>query len=228
MSSRNRITKNMQNAIAAQQALIAAVQTRVEKLKGSGTEDAPAHVAVEWARIVKIASTDGFAQQVALLKGGLSLDALITAIPRLKTETDKLGYVQAKTVEKCLKVIDGFASRTSEAMGDYVAQVIFAALHNGGDLSLNGAQASLSRKVSNEGNSESLGTRSNYSPGTASAQASQVREVVRLLGLGSTVKGARNDVMHLDEKKVETLREIFALDGSVNTDEEQSELEAQE
>ena len=203
-----RITKNQAHAIETRDALVAAISLRVQKLT-----DRNEHVATEWARITKSATTDGFTNQLALLKGGIDLAPLLAAIPRHKSETDKNGYVQAKTVEKVMKVINAFATQTSDAMGDYVVQVIYNALHNGGSLSLNGAQASLSKRVSNEGSSEALKSRGNYTPGTASSQASQVREVVRMLDLGETTKGKRNDIMTLHPKRVEQLREIFNLDG---------------
>lgn len=210
-TNQKRITKGMQRAIETRDALIAAVATRVEKIKGTGTDEAPAIVAVEWSRITKIAQTEGFVAQLALLNGGIDLAPLIASIPKLRSETPKEGYTQAKTVEKVMRVIDGLASRTSVSMGDYVTQVIYSALVNGGALSMNGALSSLSRRVSNEGNSEALPSRANYSPGTASAQASQVREVVRMTGLGTTTKGKRGDVLTLDPKRVEVLREVFAL-----------------
>lgn len=207
MSNANRISKGLKIALALRDALVAAVSVRVEKLTTAGS-----HVAVEWAGITKTLQTEGFANQLALLNGGIDLAPLVRMLPLLKGETVPVNYVQAKSVQKMLKVIDAFASQSGAAMGDYTVQVLYNALHNGGSLSLNGAQASLSRRVSNEGSSETLATRGNYTPGTASAQASQVREVVRVLGIGSTVKGKRNDTLTLDPARVEALRAILGIE----------------
>lgn len=188
--------------------LVAAVDRRVSKLEEKGE-----HIAVEWARIKKIAQTEGFNNQIALLNGALDFAPLLAAIPRLKTETTPTGYVQAKTVEKILKVVDAFCVKSDDPLGTFIVQVVYTALHNGGALSLTGAQASLSRRVSNEGLSESIPHRAGYSPGTASSQASQVRCALAMLGLADIIKGKRDDVLHIKGERMPELRELFAMQG---------------
>jgi hypothetical protein len=203
-----KITEGQTEAQSIADALLAAVNARVSKLEAKGE-----HIATEWARIKKTVQTEGFNNQVALLNGALDFAPLLAAIPRLKTETTPTGYIQAKTVEKILKVVDAFCVKGSDPLGTFVVQVVYTALHNGGSLSLTGAQASLSRRVSNEGRSESIPHRAGYSPGTASSQASQVRCALAMLGLADIIKGKRDDVLHLKGERMGELRALFAMQG---------------
>lgn len=209
MSNRkNRISKNQETAIALRDAMVGAISARVQNLIEN---EKP--VAVEWAGIVKTIDGEngqGFVNALAALQGFIDFAPMLAILPNFdKTKVHATAYVQAKTVVKVVNLAHALAGGTSDKLSAYTLQVLAAALDNGGALSLQGAQASLSRRVAKP-DTESITSRASYSVGTASAQSSQVRDVLRVLGLAEVNKGKRNDVLRLSDTAQEKLRALFA------------------
>lgn len=175
---------------------------------------------IELQAFVKIVTNDGFANALAMLIGSESIetDTLTRIIPLTKEWDGAKGsaYVQAKTLIKIANMVHTLAANELHKLSDYTSQVLFAALHNGDALSIAGAQASLSRRVHNVDlpNNEQITNRARYTPGTACAQASQVRDCLGILGLAEVNKGKRGDTLKLNPARVEKLRALYATDAA--------------
>lgn len=204
-----RTVKNQNVAVTVRDTMVALIEARKSALADNGRT-----VAVEWASILKTISGEngqGFVNAVAALHGLIDLQPLCDILPNWDDkQTPAARYVQAKTVQKVVNLMHALAGGTTDKMSSYTLQVLRAALDNGGNLSLTGAQASLSRRVARP-DAEVLTSRANYSVGTASAQSSQVRDVLRVLGLAEVNKGKRNDTFKLNEGALSKLREVFAM-----------------
>lgn len=214
--SAKRIADNLDSGQVLQAQFTEAVKARVATLEAKKQQDPGTFIAVEWARITKHVQDPSFARSLAMLHGALDLGFLLRILPNVDTRGET--YVQAKTVEKIVKMIHAFALRDLSKLDGYQQQVIFNALYNGDALTIRAAQASLSRRVSNEGLSETLKSRGTNTPGTATSQASQVREVLRLLGIAQVNKGARDDKLVMHEDKARVLREVFATVEDIETE----------
>lgn len=210
--AQKKIVDNQGIAQQQQTAILEALQTRVQKLQNKQAQDPTFKVAVEWARIIPAVKDQSFVNSLALLNGALDVDGLVKVLPN--HEGRGTNYVQAKTVEKVVRMIHAFALRDLSKLDDYQQQVIFNALYNGDALSIRAAQASLSKRVQCEGLSETIKSRGSYTAGTACAQASQVREVLRVLGIAEVQKGKRDDVLKVNEARASVLREVFAMSGA--------------
>lgn len=204
-----RASKHQVQALALRDAMVNAIDRRVTALTDAGT-----HVAVEWAIIRKGIAGDngqGFVNALATLHGLIDVAPLVDMLPNHDAKgTPAVRYVQAKSVQKVVNALHALAGGTCDKMSAYTLQVLRAALDNGGAISLTGAQASLSRRIAKP-DAVTLTSRANYTPGTASAQASQVREVVRVLKLGDVNKGKRDDTLTLSEQALTKLRAVFAM-----------------
>ncbi len=169
--------------------------------------------AVEWSKIQKVLTNDGFVNALAMLQGvgAITTDNLTRMLP-VMVKGDN--YIQAKTMVKALNMITTLACGKASTLSDYTSQVLSAALENKNSLSIRGGLASLSRRVDKVDlpNSEHVTSSARYTPGTACAQNSQVRECLRVLGLASTHKGVKGDTMHLVPERVENLRKLYSLD----------------
>jgi polyhydroxyalkanoate synthesis regulator phasin len=207
--TQKKIIDNQGIAQQQQGAILEALETRVRKLQEKQAIDPTVRIAVEWARIIPAVKDSSFVNSLALLNGALDIDGLVKVLPN--AETRGTGYVQAKTVEKVVRMIHAFALRDLSKLDDYQQQVIFNALYNGDALSIRAAQASLSKRVMCEGLKETIKSRGSYTAGTATAQASQVREVLRVLGIAQVNKGKRDDVLTVNEQRASVLREVFSM-----------------
>jgi hypothetical protein len=127
---------------------------------------------------------------------------------RLHVCTQGDTYVAVKVAEKVCKFIDAVFSGNSARSTDYAVQVICNALDMGGSISINDALASLSRRVAPD--SASLKSRGSYTPGTAGAQASQIRMLALYLGFADVSKGKRNDILKIKADRMPELCELFA------------------
>lgn len=177
--------------------------------------DTQQHVAAEWARIDAVLSNESFPNALAVVMGARVVDVpgLVDIIGNTREQAPTPAhYVQAKTVEKCVNMVFTLASNDLGKLSDYTSQVLFAALHNGAALSIDGARASLSKRCSRIDlpRREEITNPGNYTTGTASSQASQVRDVLRVLGLASVNKGGRADVFEIHPDKVAALRALYA------------------
>lgn len=205
--SKQKIVAMTKKATAQRDAMQTAITNRVAALESAGQ-----FVAVEWASIAKHISDDSFVRSLALLDGAIDIENLTRILPNYdKNKVIKTDYIQAKTVQKAVRMVHAFALRDLSKLDPYQQQVIVNALFNGDKLSMRGALASLSRMIECEGMSETLKSRASYTAGTAGAQASQVRELLRVLGLGTTVKGGRDDTLTVNEERAKVLRDIFAM-----------------
>lgn len=197
-------------AVEIAQTWAASIDARVTKLQDRGE-----FVAVEWAIIKSTISAESFAVALAMLIGSQSIDTapLSRMLPLCKWETTRENYIQAKTVQKIVNLIHTLAANDLHKLSDYTSQVLYAALHNGDALSIPGALASLSKRVSNVDlpNGEQVTKRGSYSTGTASAQASQVRMLLGALGLAQVTKGKKGDTFVLDATRVQNLRALYDL-----------------
>jgi hypothetical protein len=207
--STKRVSDNLSIAQQQQAQVIEAVETRMQKLKDKQAQDPSFKIAVEWARILPAVKDESFARSLAMLNGALDIDGLCKVIPN--AEGRGANYVQAKTVEKVVKMVHAFALRDLSKLDPYQQQVVFNALYNGDALSIRAAQASLSKRVACEGLSETIKSRGSYTAGTATSQASQVRDVLRVLGIAEVNKGKRDDVLRINETRAQVLREVFAM-----------------
>lgn len=205
---------NQATAQALRDEMVSIIGRRTQALRDDGK-----HVATEWARIVKSVNNEGFVNALAIVQGNISFGEVLRVLPHHDSDKGaRVNYVQAKTVEKIVNITQALAGGTSDKLSDYVAQGLHGALTNGGALSLQGLQAALSRRVACPDN-ETLTSRAGYTPGTASSQASQVREALRLMGLADTIKGKRNDIMQVRAEAMPKLRELFAM-GETETETE--------
>lgn len=212
--SKQKIAANLKKATGQRDTMLVAVGNRVSALEKGGQ-----FVAVEWAGITKAIKDDAFVRSLALLDGAIDIENLNRILPNYdKTKVVKTDYIQAKTVQKAIRMIHAFALRDFGKLDTYQTQVIHNALFNGDKLTMRGTLASLSRMVNCEGLNETL-KRAHYSAGTAGAQASQVRELLRVLGLGTTTKGAQNDTLTVNEERAKVLRDIFSM-GEIEETEE--------
>lgn len=209
---RTRKSVTVDNLSAAQTVcadLISSIDRRVTRLTDTGRT-----VAVEWAKIRSSIENPGFVNALSVLMGTGSID--IEQLQRVMPNADVkgTGYVQAKTVQKCVNMVHTLAANDLHKLSDYTSQVLNAALHNGNALSIAGGLASLSKRVQGIDlpNNENVTSRADYTPGTASAQTSQVREVFRILGIAEVNKGKRGDTFTLNPARVEALRGLYALD----------------
>ena len=207
-----RIAQNLKVAQAQREQILGAVHARVATYT-----EANAKPPVEWARIEKAINDESFVKSLSMLNGALDIDALCANV---RSTTKGPNYVQAKTVEKTVRMVHAFALRDLSKLDNYQAQVIGVSLFNGGALSLTGAQASLSRRVAYDQGREQIKSRAGYTVGTASSQASQVREVLRVLGLAVVNKGKRDDTFTVNEARAQVLREVFALDAETESESE--------
>lgn len=208
-TQKTRVQDNQALALGVRDDLVQGIKTRTAKLAEQGQ-----HIATEWARILRGIDGDngqGFVNAVALLGDAIDTATLVRIVPNTVKTGDRTGYVQAKTVEKIVNLVHTIAQGDLGKLSDYSAQVLHNALTNGDALSMRGALASLSRRVECEGLSETISKRANYSAGTASAQASQVRDALRILGLAQVSKGKRDDTFTLNPERVSKLREVFAM-----------------
>lgn len=187
------------------------IALRVGKLQDAGKP-----VAVEWALIGKTLGNESFPNALALLigSGSIETETLTRILPT--HEGRGTGYVQAKTVQKIVNMIFTLAAGDVGKLSDYTSQVLYHALQNHDALSIDGARASLSKRCSRIDlpNRENIDKPANYSTGTASSQASQVREVLRVLGLATVEKYKKGDTFKLNEKRVEALRGLYALEAT--------------
>lgn len=189
--------------------LITSIDRRVTRLQDTGRT-----VAVEWAKIRSSIDNPGFVNALSVLMGTGSVD--IEPLQRIMPNADikGTGYMQAKSVQKVVNMVHTLAANDLHKLSDYTSQVLNAALHNGNALSIAGGLASLSKRVQGIDlpNGEQVTSRADYTPGTASAQTSQVREVFRVLGIAEVCKGKRGDTFTLKPEKVEALRTLYSLD----------------
>jgi hypothetical protein len=172
-------------------------------------------VAAEWSRIDNTLSNESFPNALAVLMGARVIDVagLVDIIGNTREQAaSPAHYVQAKTVEKWCNMVFTLASNDLHKLSDYTSQVIFAALHNGSALSIDGARAALSKRCSRVDlpRREEITNPANYTVGTASSQASQVRDLLRVLGLAAVNKGGRGDVFEIHPDKVAALRALYA------------------
>ena len=207
--SGKRIADNLSIAQTQQQQVIAAVQARVDTLNKKKENDPSFIIAAEWARILPAVKDESFARSLAMLNGALDIDGLCKILPN--AEGRGANYIQAKTTEKIVKMVHAFALRDLSKLDPYQQQVVYNALYNGDALSIRAAQASLSKRVACEGLSETIKSRGSYTTGTATSQASQVRDVLRVLGIAEVNKGKRDDVLKINEARAQVLREVFAM-----------------
>lgn len=208
MSKRQtRITKNQQAATETRDRIVAIIGARKQALI-----DAQQPVAIEWDRIVKNVSQPGFVNALAALHGFVSFDTLCDILPNHdKRAVVATRYVQAKTVEKVVNLTYALAGGTTDKMSAYTLQVVAGLLANAGALTITGAQATLSRRIAKP-DDVTLNSRANYTTGTAGAQASQVRDLLRVLGLAEVNKGKRDDRATLTPQAIEKLGALFAED----------------
>lgn len=201
--SRQKIVALRTKALKQRDTMIEKIASRVQYLTDNNQ-----HVAAEWARIVKHINDDSFVNSLALLDGALDIAGFTDKLANVN-KSDRANYVQAKTVEKIVRMVHAFALRDLSKLDTYQQQVINNALHNAGDMSITACQASLSRRVECEGLREQIKSRASYTTGTASSQTGQVRDVLRVLGLAEVNKGKRGDVFKLNQARMNVLREIF-------------------
>lgn len=217
----NRINANLKSARALRAQFVAGINARIahqnqqiEARIGKATELSP-----EWARMLKWAEQDseGTARRIAALGKAFDFAHVCDILPNA-TGTDT--FIATKTVEKVAKFIDAVFEQNPARASDYTLQVLFNLLSNGGELHIDDVRASLSRRVKGS-ESSNLKSRGNYTPGTAGAQCSQVREVARVLRFADVGKGKRGDVMRVHDKLMPELCELFKV--GVTADEEDTE-----
>lgn len=186
------------------------IAARVQTLRDNNQ-----HVAAEWSRIESTMKNESFPKALAVLMGSGSIDfaRFVDIIGNTRESAPTPAhYLQAKTAEKVVNMVFTLASNDLGKLSDYTSQVLFAALHNGSALSIDGARASLSKRCARIDlpRREEITNPGRYSVGTASSQASQVREVFRVLGLATVNKGSRGDVFELNPARVSALRALYA------------------
>lgn len=209
VSKRALMSEGQALAQATRDQWVTTISARVQALTDAGQ-----HVAVEWAGITKTISEPSFVNALAMLQasGSIECETLTRILGNAeRTKVAKTEYVQAKTVQKIVNMVHTLAANDLHKLSDYTSQVLYAALHNGDALSIQGARASLSRRVSNVDlpRGETVDKRAPYTPGTACSQASQVREVLRILGLAAVDKGRKSDVLELNPDRAQALRDLY-------------------
>jgi hypothetical protein len=206
------------------QDLHAQVMSRV-MVETSRKGDEP--ISIEWAgkdrnafapargSILNTLENVAFPNAIALLVGTKSIDP--ARLSRIIGNDASMGkgdqFVAVKTLQKLVNLIFTLANGEIAQLSDYSSQILNNALSNGDALSIAGCLASLSRRVSSVDlpNQEQIGSKGRYSPGTAGAQTSQVRDALSILGLASITKGKQGDTMILNPERVGNLRALYAM-----------------
>ena len=154
---------------------------RVENLRKDGEFVAPV-----FTQIVKSFSSDSFVRCIEKTEQILNYALFQSIIAKHKTggSTDN-SYLQAKTLVKVIKCIEGFANKNLSNFDTPSRDIIFNAMVNNGKISAKGCFATLARVEFDAMtvDSEILSKRNGYSTGTAQSQKSSSREMLRATGL---------------------------------------------
>ena len=207
----NRINANIKRARELHAQFVAGINGRIAHQQ-AGIDAGIAgcdKVSPEWARALKWATDDseGTIRQIAALGRAFDFANLCDVLP---LTTKGARYVQAKTVEKCFKFVNAVFTQDPTRATDYTVQVLYNALHNGGELHIDDVQASLTRKTSPT-DTANLATRGTYSKRTAGSQGSQVRMLADVFKFAEVCKGKRDDVMRIKPELMGELRELFGV-----------------
>lgn len=221
-----RIAANHKRATATHAAFVETLRARRDadaagKLAAGKTDKHgnPLGPAVEWDRCIKWATDDaqGAVRQIAALGRGFDFAGFVEAL-RITTPGNPR-YVQAKVCEKVVKFVSAVFTQNAATATDYAVQVLYNALVNDGELHIDDARASLSRRCIGT-DTATLATRGTYTTGTASSQASQVRMLGLYLGFAEVIKGKRDDVLRVKPDLMGDLRELFGVAAPATADAE--------
>ncbi len=135
---------------------------------------------------------------------------------KLGNHTNKGGdtFIANKTHAKIMNVVNALAQDNPELLGskaivNYTRSIVQNAIVNGLKLSNRGVWASLSKRVEKP-NTEQVKSES-YTPGTAGAQGSQVRDALYSLGFAQISKGKKDDTLIFTQTGVDYLGILFDI-----------------
>ena len=123
-------------------------------------------------------------------------------------------FLANKTHAKVMNIVNALAQDNADLLGSklivsYTRFIIENAISNGCKLSNQGVWSSLSKRVEKP-NTEQVKSAS-YTPGTAGAQGSQVRDALYSLGFADIKKGGKDDTLKLTQAGVDYLGILFDI-----------------
>jgi len=142
-----------------------------------------------------------------------NFDAVAALIANGDKTVGRESYVQTKSVQKIIDLMRAVAQGIKPTDNN-LRIVIEGMLQYDDHLTVKECCAVQSRNVQRDelstGIRDNVTAKARYTVGTASSQAGQVRDVLRILGLATVQKGKKGDDATLNEYGREVLKPIFA------------------
>lgn len=189
--------------------LFASVTDRVKALR-----DEDKHIPAEFKMIQDHLNPEGKSYRAMLhaveqTKSIFDFEPLMNCIGKHKMNgANDASYLQAKTIEKVIKFVKAMGNRDFRMLDNHTRSLIVNTMVNNGCISSLAAFATLT-KVDSEEISEIIRARNSYSHGTANSQKGSSRELFRIMGVTTGIKGAKGEGINLTDAAKQAFAEHF-------------------